>query len=213
MAEEYPFIVVEGNIGAGKTTFAQSVARQNNGYFLPEKFEDNPFLPSFYKEPDRYAFQVELTFLVERCQQIKQVQQPSLFHSFIISDFYFNKSLIFSSKTLKREEYDLYKRIYQIFNVSLPKPSLYIYLHQKIERLLAQIEKRGRDYEQDISAGYLKQVEEAYFSYFKEVADFPVVIVNADEYNFLNDEEIQSLYRIIRQTKFENGINYYPSNV
>ena len=209
--QQHSFIVVEGNIGAGKTTFASSVARQNNAYFLAEQFEDNPFLPLFYKEPERYAFQVELTFLVERCQQIQQVQQPTLFHRFIISDFYFNKSLIFSSKTLNSDEYALYKRIYQIFNVNLPLPSLYIYLHREVDSLLQHIEKRGRDYERHIQANYLKQVEEAYFSYFKEVDSFPVVVVDVANYNLLDDAVVQTLFHQLISTNFKNGLNYFPA--
>ncbi len=204
----YPFIVIEGNIGAGKTTLSTALAEKFDGNLLLEQFQDNPFLSRFYKEPDKYGFLVEINFLIERYQQLHDFQQLTLFKQFTVADFYFNKSLIFSTKTLDDNEYNLYKKIYQIINTQLPLPDLYIYLKQPIENLLRNIRKRGRPYEQEIGATYLKKIDEAYFDYFKTVKNFPVVVADISDINILDDTRLNTFYNWIFNEKFENGINY-----
>lgn len=204
----YPFIVIEGNIGAGKTTLSTALAEKYNGNLLLEQFQNNPFLSKFYEEPDKYAFLVEINFLIERYQQLYDFQQLTLFKQFTIADFYFNKSLIFSTKTLDDKEYNLYKKIYQIINTKLPFPDLYIYLKQPIDKLLMNIKKRGRAYEQDIDAAYLKKIDVAYLDFFKTVKDFPVVIIDISDINVLENDILQSFNDCIFSGKFEVGINH-----
>ncbi|HIE15424.1 MAG TPA: deoxynucleoside kinase [Bacteroidales bacterium] len=205
----YPFVVIEGNIGAGKTTLASALAKQYNGNLLLEKFQDNPFLPLFYKNPDKYGFMVEINFLIERYKQLYDFQQLSLFRQFTIADFYFNKSLIFSTKTLDEKEYNLYKKIYHIINSKLPIPDLYIYLKQPVGKLLENIKKRGRPYEQDIDETYLKKIDTAYFDFFKTVKNFPVAIIDISQVDILKKDILQAFYHCIFNEKFKQGINYY----
>ena len=204
----YPFIVIEGNIGAGKTTLATALSKKFGGNLLLEQFQDNPFLPRFYKEPDKYGFMVEVNFLIERYRQLHDFQQLSLFKQFTIADFYFNKSLIFSTKTLDDKEYELYKKIYQIINTQLPIPDLYIYLQQPIENLLRNIKKRGRPYEQTIDETYLKKIDRAYLDYFKTVTDFPVLIVDISNANILDNKNLELFFEWMFNKDFEKGINF-----
>ena len=204
----YPFVVIEGNIGAGKTTLSTALAEKYDGNLLLEQFQNNPFLSKFYKEPDKYAFLVEINFLIERYQQLHDFQQLTLFKQFTVADFYFNKSLIFSTKTLDDSEYNLYKKIYQIINTKLPLPDLYIYLKQPIDKLLSNIKKRGRKYEQEIDADYLRKIDEAYFDFFKTVKDFPVLIIDITNIDVLKKENLELFYDCIFHKVFNLGINY-----
>ena len=204
----YPFVVIEGNIGVGKTTLSTALAEKYNGNLLLEQFQNNPFLSKFYKEPDKYAFLVEINFLIERYQQLHDFQQLTLFKQFTVADFYFNKSLIFSTKTLDDSEYSLYKKIYQIINTKLPLPDLYIYLKQPIDKLLSNIKKRGRKYEQEIDAVYLRKIDAAYLDYFKTVKDFPVLIIDITEIDLLKKDKLGLFYDCIFNKEFDVGINY-----
>ena len=153
----YNYIAIEGTVGAGKTTLATRIANDFNGKLVLEEFEGdkNPFLPKFYKEPDKYSFQVEMTFLALRYQQLKdKLGALDLFHDFIISDYYVAKSLIFSKNNLQDDEYQLFSRFFNIIFSDMPKPELLVYLYSDVERLQANIRKRGRAYEQEISDTY-----------------------------------------------------------
>jgi deoxyguanosine kinase len=144
---KYNYISIEGNIGAGKTSLATRIAKQFNAKLILEQFEDNSFLPKFYKDPDRYAFPLELSFLAERFHQLKkQLTVQDLFKSFTITDYFINKSLIFAQKTLQSDEFGLYKNLFQIINSALPKPDLLVFLYLDIEKLKENILKRGRSY-------------------------------------------------------------------
>lgn len=184
----YKYIVIEGNIGAGKTTFAKMLAEKHNARLLLETFADNPFLPKFYEEPEKYAFTLEMAFMADRYGQLqKGVQDQDLFTDFMISDYYFMKSLIFAKQTLSDTEYQLYRQFFHIIYSSLPKPDLYVYLHADTERLLRNIKKRGREYEQNISADYLSKIQQGYFDFFKQHrGNFPFVIIDATHLDFLN---------------------------
>src|SRR6056297_213100 len=163
---DFNYIVIEGNIGAGKTSLAKKIAEDTNARLILEQFEENPFLPKFYKEPERYAFPVELTFLADRYQQLKNEITPrDLFQSKIVSDYHFFKSLIFSRKTLKDDEYSLYKRVFEMIQQQLVKPDIYVYLHVTTERLIENIKMRGRIYEADINKEYLDQIQTSYFQF------------------------------------------------
>ncbi|HRX32118.1 MAG TPA: deoxynucleoside kinase, partial [Tenuifilaceae bacterium] len=153
------YLVIEGNIGAGKTTLATMLANELNAKLTLEQFSDNPFLPKFYQNPERYSFPLELSFLAERYRQLNvDLRSTSLFHNITIADYFFMKSLIFAQNTLTGDELQLYKQLFNIIYSSLPKPDLYVYLHLPTEKLLKNIEKRGREYEKTITADYLNSI-------------------------------------------------------
>lgn len=164
----YRYIAIEGNIGSGKTTLATLLADHYNGLLVLEEFRNNPFLEHFYKEPERYAFPLELSFLADRYQQLKTLlPQQNLFAKVIISDYIFPKTKIFARNNLNESEYQLFERIADLLKVELYKPDLLIYLYTPLQQLQANIRKRGRSYEQDIRDEYLLNIEAAYQSYLR----------------------------------------------
>jgi len=205
----YRFITIEGNIGAGKTTLAEMLAKEYDAELILEQFADNPFLPSFYKDQERFAFPLELFFMAERYQQLQESTQGSLFNNMLISDYLFSKSLLFAKTTLKENELNLYLRLFRMIYAQLPKPDLIVYLHSPVDQLLKNIAKRGREYERDIKPEYLKDIEDAYFSHFKEVQDKQrIIVINAQNMDFVNrDIDYYNLKRIING-EYEEGITY-----
>jgi deoxyadenosine/deoxycytidine kinase len=186
----YNFIAIEGNIGAGKTSLAKMIAKDKNAKLILERFKDNSFLPKFYKEPEQYAFPLEMSFLADRYQQLKDdLSQIELFSAFILADYFIDKSLIFSRKTLKPDEYALYSRLFNIITSSLPKPELLIYLYLKPEHLKANILKRARHYERDIELSYLDNIQKSYFEHFKTLKSTRVVIIDTTQIDFVNRQE------------------------
>lgn len=202
MNQGYKYIVIEGNIGAGKTSLATMISEQFGAKLLLERFADNPFLPKFYENPSRYSFPLELSFLADRYQQLKEELGPiDMFSPFTIADYYFMKSLVFASSTLEEDEYKLYRQIFHIIHNSLPKPDLYVYLHVPPEKLLRNIESRGRNYESSISAEYLLKIQESYFAYFKQNQKYKYLILNTENIDFVNNNKD---YQKIIDTIFEN---------
>jgi deoxyadenosine/deoxycytidine kinase len=196
------FLVIEGNIGAGKTTLASMLSDDLNARLVLEQFADNPFLPKFYADQERYSFPLELSFLADRYNQIKkEVLQPELFRSLMISDYYFTKSAIFASNTLQTDEYRLFRRLFNIVFESLPKPDLYVYLYLSTDNLMRNIRKRGRDYEQQMDPAYLDKIQSGYFEYFRQVTQFPVLIIDTNRIDFVNDPEH---YHLLKKTILEN---------
>ena len=189
----YNYISIEGTIGAGKTTLATRIANDFNGKLVLEEFEadKNPFLPKFYKEPDKYAFQLEMTFLALRFQQLKdKLSNLDLFHDFIISDYYVAKSLIFSRNNLQEDEYDLFSRFYNIIFSNIPKPELMVYLYLDVDHLQYNIRKRGRTYEQDISNEYLESVQQGYFDFIRQQQnDMRILVLDTNRMDFVASEE------------------------
>lgn len=186
----YNFIAIEGNIGAGKTSLAKLIAKDKNAKLILERFKDNSFLPKFYKQPEQYAFPLEMSFLADRYQQLKEdLSKIELFSSFILADYFIDKSLIFSRKTLKQEEYALYSRLFKIITSSLPKPELLVYLYLKPENLKANILKRARDFEKDIELSYLDNIQKSYFEHFKTLNSTRVLIVDTARIDFVNRQE------------------------
>ena len=183
------YVAIEGNIGAGKTTLAKRIADDFNAKTVLERFADNPFLPKFYEDQNRYAFPLEMSFLADRYQQITDdLEQFDLFKDFVVADYHVFKSLIFSKITLVEEEFRLYSNLFDIMYRQIPKPDLYIYLYQNTERLLANIKKRGRDYEQHIEADYLEKINKGYLEYIKNQRDLNVLIIDASELDFVNQQ-------------------------
>jgi len=206
---EHKFIVIEGLIGAGKTSLSKRIAEKFNAKLILEQFADNPFLPKFYKDPDKYSFQLELSFLAERYHQLKDdLSTGDLFKSFLISDYYFTKSLIFAKSTLVDDEYRLFRSLFDIILATLPKPDLYVYLHLSPENALGNIKKRGRDYEQSIDAGYLEKISKNYFDYFRQEQNLKFLVIDTNGIDFVNNEsDFESLIDIIFSNEYQYGIN------
>jgi len=205
----YNYIVIEGNIGAGKTTLASMIARDHNAKLILERFADNPFLPKFYSDPSRYSFPLELSFLADRYRQLKEeLVEQDLFRSFTVADYYFMKSLVFSSQTLEKDEFSLYRQIFYIIYSSLPKPDLYVYLHVPPERLLKNIATRGREYEKSITADYLTGIQESYFNFFRQNPENRYLVLDISGIDFVaNHEDYLKVTDIIFREPVEPGIN------
>jgi deoxyguanosine kinase len=186
----YNYIAIEGNIGAGKTSLASTMSREFNAKLILERFADNPFLPKFYKEPQRYAFTLEMSFLADRYQQISDdLSQLDLFKDFIVSDYDVFKSLIFSKITLPEDEFRLYRKLfYQVYK-DIAKPDLYVYLYQNTQRLQKNIKKRGRNYEQDIEDDYLDKINSGYIEFLKNHPEFNVKIIDISDRDFVKKRE------------------------
>lgn len=205
----YNYIVIEGNIGAGKTTLASMIARDCNAKLILERFADNPFLPRFYNDPARYSFPLELSFLADRYRQLKEeLMEQDLFRSFTVADYYFMKSLVFSSKTLEQDEFSLYRQIFYIIYNQLPKPDLYVYLHVPPDRLLRNIAIRGREYEKSITSEYLAGIQESYFNFFRQNPENRYLVLDVSNLDFVASHDH---YLKVKETIFgetvPTGIN------
>ncbi len=184
----YNFIAIEGNIGAGKTTLCHQLAERFGCALVLEQFTDNPFLPPFYEQPERYAFPVELFFMTERHKQLlEHFSQPDLFRLFTVADYFFVKTLLFAKNNLSEAEFRLFQRLFSVLNATFPKPDLLLYLHRPVEVLLKQIKKRGRNIEQNISPEYLTEIQDAYFDYLSTETETPVLILDLGEADFQRD--------------------------
>lgn len=184
------FIAIEGNIGAGKTSLATKISQDFNAKLILERFADNPFLPKFYKEPERYAFTLEMSFLADRYQQISDdLSQLDLFKDFMVSDYDVHKSLIFSKVTLAEDEFRLYRKLfYQVYK-DIARPDLYVYLYQNTERLQANIKKRGRRYEKEIQNDYLEKINSGYLEFLKSQSELNVKIIDISDKDFVKSRE------------------------
>jgi 2-amino-4-hydroxy-6-hydroxymethyldihydropteridine diphosphokinase len=190
LVEKYNYIAIEGNIGAGKTTLSKMIGDDFNAKLVLERFADNPFLPKYYADMERYAFPLEMSFLADRYQQLSDdLAQFDLFKNFIVSDYYIFKSLIFAQVSLPKEEYVLYRRMFDIMYKEITKPDLYIYLYQNTDRLLVNIKKRGRDYEQNITQEYLEKIHQGYSNFIKTEQNLNTLIIDVSEYDFPNSND------------------------
>jgi 2-amino-4-hydroxy-6-hydroxymethyldihydropteridine diphosphokinase len=181
------FIAIEGNIGAGKTTLAHKISEDFSAKLVLERFADNPFLPKFYEDPSRYAFPLEMSFMADRYQQFTEdTSQFDLFKNFMVSDYDVYKSLIFAKITLQPDEYLLYRKVFTLMYRDLRKPNLYLYLYQTTDRLLENIKKRGRSYEQEIKPDYLEKINRGYFDYIKSFPEQKTLIMDVSERDFVN---------------------------
>lgn len=187
--QRYNYIAIEGNIGAGKTTLVNKISEDCNAKTILERFADNPFLPKFYKDQSRYAFSLEMSFLADRYQQLSDdLAQFDLFKDFVMADYHVFKSLIFAKVTLQDDEFRLYKTMFDIIYKEMPKPDLYVYLYQDTTRLLQNIKKRGRAYEQDIKASYLEKINRGYLDYIKQQQDLNVLIIDVSDRDFVKKQ-------------------------
>ena len=207
----YKYLVIEGNIGAGKTSLASLLAEETGSRLVLEAFSDNPFLAKFYEDPGRYAFQLELSFLSERYHQIKtELGHPDLFAQSVISDYFLAKSFIFSKYNLKDDEMKLFEKLFSIINLQAPKPDLYVYLHVPAEKLLENIKLRGRSYEKHITYDYLKEVQEGYFGFFKSQQEMKILVLDTSRMDFVNRQsDLQQLKKVIFEGEYSVGLNMH----
>lgn len=186
----YNYIVIEGNIGAGKTSLSTLLAEEYNARLILEQFEENSFLPKFYEDPARYAFPLELSFLADRYQQLKsQFTSSDMFKSFTIADYFIFKSLIFASKNLEPLEFGLYSKLFAIVSSVVPKPDLIVYLYLSIDNLKKNIQKRGRPYEQQIQFVYLDKIQSGYLDFLRQQPDLRVLLIDTNGVDFVNNND------------------------
>lgn len=204
----YHYIVVEGCIGVGKTTLAKRLAIDYNAELILERFDENIFLAKFYKDPVHYAFPVEMTFLTDRYEQLKNLlSSRDLFTDLVIGDYFIDKSILFAKNNLPADEYKLFRNVFNIIATFLPKPDLILYLYKDIPHLLRNIVQRGRDYERDISATYLENIQDNYMTYFREHPALPVVIVETTSLDFVRCEEDYLKIKKLVEKNYSVGIH------
>lgn len=189
LVEKFNYIAIEGNIGSGKTSLAHKIGDDFNAKLVLERFADNPFLPKFYEDKERYAFTLEMSFLADRYNQLSDgLAQFDLFKNFIVSDYFIFKSLIFAQVTLPKEEYNLYHKMFNIMYKEISKPDIYVYLYQNTNRLLENIKTRGRKYEQKIKPEYLDKIHHGYLNFIKTRESLNTLIIDVSELDFVNNE-------------------------
>ena len=185
------------------------LAKDTGARLILEQFSDNPFLARFYEDPERYAFQLELSFLSERYQQIKtEMGHPDLFGQPVISDYFLVKSFIFSKQNLKLDEMKLFEKLYSIIYPQAPRPDLYVDLHLPVERLLENIKQRGRTYEQNIRPEYLQELQEGYFGFFRSQTDLKIVVIDTSKFDFVHDPtHYTRIKKLILEGEFKPGMS------
>ncbi len=204
----YKYIVIEGCIGAGKTTLAKMIGGEFRAEQVLEQFNENPFLAKFYADPVHYAFPVEMTFLMERYRQLKKLlSERDLFTDFVIGDYFIDKCVIFSRNNLLPDEYNLYRSVFDVLSSYLPKPDIILYLYNDIPRLLCNIAGRGREYEKNISADYLEHIQQSYLTYFKEHADMPILLLEASKLDFVQNPDDYSKVKALIETNYPAGVH------
>lgn len=202
------YIVIEGPLGVGKTSLAVKLAERINGQTLLENTEDNPFLDKFYQNPKRYAFQIQMFFLLRRYQHSMEIHQKGLFKRIIVSDYLFDKDRIFARTNLEDNEFWLYEQLFQLLKKRIPPPDLVIFLQAKTEILMERIKKRDMEYERAINFKYLDEINQAFNDFFFHYSDAPMLVVNASNIDFVNiPEDFEDLVNEIRKTK--SGTQYY----
>lgn len=202
----YKYIAIEGVIGAGKTSLANKLAKDLDAKLVLEEFSTNSFLEKFYQNPDRYAFSVEVGFLVERFQQIENDLKADLFTPYSVSDYLFDKSFIFARKNLGEDHYKIFKKLFQILSKSVRKPDILIYLYNTPQGLLNNIAKRGRKMEAKIEQDYLENLQNGYLQYFNYGLNYPVLMLDVSECDFLASELSYQKITSLLQNTYQNKL-------
>ena len=203
------YVAIEGSIGVGKTSLAKLLSDKLGAKLILEKFEDNPFLSEFYDDPERFAFQTQLFFLLQRYQQQQELRQVDMFHNLLISDYMFIKDRLFASLNLDEKEMSLYDSIANMLERNIINPDLIIYLQADTNTLMKNIAKRGRGFEANISYDYINALNEIYTEYFFRYNETPLVIINTNHIDFVNnsadlDQVIDYIRQPVSGTKFFN---------
>jgi deoxyadenosine/deoxycytidine kinase len=209
--EKFPYIIIEGPIGSGKTTLAKMLADRYDVHLSTEKAEINPFLPRFYQDAQRYALPTQLFFLFQRSGQISDMTQRDLFSQPTIADFFLEKDPLFARLNLDDEEYSLYHQIYTHLQLKSPKPDLVIYLQTPIDELVERIEERNISYEQDIPREYIERLANAYSEFFHSYDASRVLIVNNEKLNIIKDSSSLDLL-IERIGQIKSSREYFNPN-
>ena len=205
----YSYVSIEGNIGAGKTSLARIFSNRFNTELVLEEFAENTFLPQFYENPERFAFPLEMSFLAERYQQLKQAQESAKEKgSLLISDYIFEKSLLFAQINLSKHELGLFERFYSMIKDTLVRPDLVIYLKKSTNQLLNNIEKRGRDYEKSIPAEYLNKVSDQYLNHLKSLENERILIIESDSINFIDDAQQLLFLADLAGKSYPKGVHF-----
>ena len=207
------YIVVEGVIGAGKTTLARLVAERMGARLVLEEFEENPFLPDFYRDPVRWSFHTQLAFLASRFRQQKELGARDLFHHATVADYTFDKDRIFAHITLSGDELQLYENLYGLMESATPQPDLVVYLQSSVDRLMHNIAQRGRSYEKNMERSYIAELAEAYDRYFRTYSKGPLLVINSTTIDFVNEpDDFERLVRRIAAMVGQTGtVHFNPA--
>ena len=203
----YKFVVIEGNIGVGKTILATMLAKEYNARLVLENFKENPFLPKFYKDPEKHAFPLELFFMTERYHQLKKQKEQDLLQTLSIADYFFVKSKLFAQNNLQKNEQQLFNSLFNIMSSSLPKPDLLVYLYADVSRLQLNIKKRGRSFEQKITNEYLQNIQDRYLDYLRKQTCFPVLLLDISNVDFKEDKEVYKAISVLFNKTYALGIH------
>ena len=206
------YVAIEGPIGVGKTSLAQLMAQELGAKLVLEEFENNPFLPDFYKDPERYSFQTQLFFLLQRYRQQQELRQVDMFQNLLVTDYMFVKDRLFASLNLNEKEMQLYDTVANLLERNVIKPDMVIYLQADTETLMKNIAKRGREIEEEITHEYLDALNQVYTEYFFRYQETPLVIINTNNIDFVkNENDLKEVINYIRQpvsgTKFFNPVS------
>jgi len=208
------YIAIEGTIGVGKTSLAELLSKELGARLVLEDFEDNPFLPDFYNDPERFGFQTQLFFLLQRYRQQQDLRQVDMFQKLLITDYMFVKDRLFASLNLGDKEMHLYDTIASLLERNIIKPDLVIYLQADTDVLMKNIEKRGRNMERNVTWEYIDALNQVYTEYFFRYQDTPLVIINTNNIDFVeNESDLKEVIDYIRQpvsgTKFFNPVSEF----
>ena len=203
------YIAIEGPIGVGKTSLVKLLAEKLEARTILEQFEENPFLTDFYDDPERFAFQTQLFFLLQRYQQQQELRQVDIFHNLLITDYMFVKDRLFASLNLNEKEMPLYETVANLLERNVINPDLVIYLQADTDTLMKNIGKRKRSFEKKISRDYIDALNQVYNEYFFRYQDSPLLIINTNNIDFVNNKkDLEEIINVVRQpitgTKFFN---------